>query len=482
MHFLSQILLEIDRPLPEFGRARHALRRAPPIDIVEHQIIRLAGCVDVGGANLGVGAANQLIVESSLRGAGDIARRLRIVVIVERIEIVRVLAVQITRQNRRAALRTLAIDDRGRDAIRVKRDPVGIAIGRADRAQAVGTRLRGAGIGAVAIQADRGDAGNGRVLIILRIDAVDRQLSMHRRLPLQRRGGAQPLIVQILPVDRRQRRDQRVRRNQRIGGRIGPEGRADALVRRPREAEGGRGHAIQLRIAIGVIELADAALIGIDLLLLVLIGDRTEDPERRGNMLGNECGQPRVHGLAILAIFALETQRVPVFLVGERAAGCEIDDGAQRTLVIGGRRGLGDRNATEEFGGESVEIEPAAAVCTRGIVSAAGDAQRVRAVQARLLEIAAQATHRDRPTLAIVAVDRDAGQALDRFREVRIGEIGDVLGGDRVDDLVGTALLINGVRQASAETGHDDIRAAFCAALVRAILALRRCVRDRRCF
>jgi hypothetical protein len=109
-------------------------------------------------------------------------------------------------------------------------------------------------------------------------------------------------------------------------------------------------------------------------------------------------------------------------------------------------------------------------------MAAARHVLRVGAVQPRHLEIAAQAAHRDRAPLAVVAVDRNAGQPLDRFRQIGVGEVGDVLRGDRIDDLVRAPLEAQGALQRSAETGNNDLlpglRVGHRLARVRIVLRL----------
>ena len=175
-------------------------------------------------------------------------------------------------------------------------------------------------------------------------------------------------------------------------------------------------------------------------------------------------------------------------LVVERLAGDEIDGGAERTFVGVGGCGLAHLQRAEQVGGEYVEVEAAAAVGRGARIAGGGGRQRLEAVEAHAREIAAQAAHRDAASFAVVAVERDAGQALQGLGQVGVGEVGDVLGVDGVHHHVGVLLDVDGVAQRHAVTGYLDladllgrvVRGAVCAAsapaaasvLIRAAIAV----------
>src|SRR3546814_7982756 len=69
-----------------------------------------------------------------------------------------------------------------------------------------------------------------------------------------------------------------------------------------------------------------------------------------------------------------------------------------------------------------------------------------RSVQADAGELRAQAAHRDRAALAGVALDRDAGNALQRFGEILVGEFGDILGDDHIHRAGRIAFLVECLR------------------------------------
>jgi hypothetical protein len=68
-----------------------------------------------------------------------------------------------------------------------------------------------------------------------------------------------------------------------------------------------------------------------------------------------------------------------------------------------------------------------------------------------------EAAHRNLPALAGVAADRDAGHALDGFRQVEVGELADVLGQDGVGGGVLGALVDQRPLEAAAEAGDHDL-------------------------
>ena len=157
-------------------------------------------------------------------------------------------------------------------------------------------------------------------------------------------------------------------------------------------------------------------------------------------------------------IGVLRRQGDALALEVEGPAGGQVDGGAQRSFVGFGRGGLLDLQLAEQFRGEGVVVEAAAAVDADGAAGfvGAGRGQGFQAVQARAGEVAAQTADGDAAAFAVETVDRDARQALQRFGEVGIGEVGDVLGGDGVDHDVGAALDLQGVGDRGPVTGDDD--------------------------
>src|SRR5690606_7168251 len=88
-------------------------------------------------------------------------------------------------------------------------------------------------------------------------------------------------------------------------------------------------------------------------------------------------------------------------------------------------------------------------------------AERVRtrdlaAVERDHVVAGAETARGDLGAFAVAALDRDAGDALQRFGQVGIGELADVLGADRVDDTGGVALDPHRVLEAVAQARDHD--------------------------
>src|SRR5690606_18615897 len=101
-------------------------------------------------------------------------------------------------------------------------------------------------------------------------------------------------------------------------------------------------------------------------------------------------------------------------------------------------------HATEQLGRHVLPAQRAAAVGGEDVAP---------------VELAAhlgQATHHDRAALALVAGDLHAADALQRLGDVVVRQLADVLGHDRVDDLVGGFLDDLGAGQAAAHAGDLD--------------------------
>ncbi len=197
---------EVQRALFEVGGAELRIRRAPPVDVVEHEEIGLPCRVDVRLADLGVRPAEQLGVKGRLIRAGDEAAGSRRVVIVERVEIVRVEAVE-RAGHKRAAVQSLpALHVGAWRAAGVNRQTIGQArgidgaVGIAKWPQRI---LLHAGVGAVSVEPDSGDCVDGAVLPIARINAVEDHLGAARRAPLRRQCCAEAVVGEILSADRR---------------------------------------------------------------------------------------------------------------------------------------------------------------------------------------------------------------------------------------------------------------------------------------
>src|SRR3546814_12393166 len=78
------------------------------------------------------------------------------------------------------------------------------------------------------------------------------------------------------------------------------------------------------------------------------------------------------------------------------------------------------------------------------------------AVEQRLGEVGRGAAQRDALALAELAVDDDAGDALERLGDILVGEFADILGGDDVGDHRQVALRLDRFAERPADDGDDD--------------------------
>ena len=111
---------------------------------------------------------------------------------------------------------------------------------------------------------------------------------------------------------------------------------------------------------------------------------------------------------------------------------------------------------TEVNSSEAKTLKSKARSAIRG-GAVAGGGDRLHTVDPDAGELRAEAAHRDRAAFAGVALDGDAGDALQRLGEVLVGEAGDILGDDRVDRRHRFALQVERRVQRGAKAGDDDI-------------------------
>jgi hypothetical protein len=130
----------------------------------------------------------------------------------------------------------------------------------------------------------------------------------------------------------------------------------------------------------------------------------------------------------------------------QRTGGADDDGRTDAAFLLHGVGGLVDLGAADQFGSQNVEAELAAAVL--------GGQQAV--VQQHGVELGTKAPDRDELAFAAAAVDRDTGDALQRFGDVLVREFADVLGGDGVDDADLGALQVQSLGEAGPGAGDDD--------------------------
>src|SRR5690606_191035 len=127
----------------------------------------------------------------------------------------------------------------------------------------------------------------------------------------------------------------------------------------------------------------------------------------------------------------------------------DCDPGAAAAAGVGGTAGLVHGDAAVGLGGQLGEVEATGTGTDAADLEAAAaetvGTRDLAAVEGDQIETRAEATRGDLGAFAVAALDRDAGDALQRLGEVGVGELADVLGADRVDDTAGVALDVHRV-------------------------------------
>src|SRR5690606_39394083 len=101
-----------------------------------------------------------------------------------------------------------------------------------------------------------------------------------------------------------------------------------------------------------------------------------------------------------------------------------------------------------------VKIQAATAVGTAGRVGAATGRHRFHTVNTHTGEFRAQTTYRDIAAFTGHTVNSNAGNALQRFGQVGIREVGDIFGDDGVYGAGSFAFLIQSGCQGAPKAGH----------------------------
>ncbi len=236
----------------------------------------------------------------------------------------------------------------------------------------------------------------------------------------------------------------------------------------PQRAQLGHGERGLVAAEVGVRLLpadgAEAVLPG------VALGRRRGELEAQGLGLVGEAeggGEARVGLFREVVVAALELDRAVVARLGDGARGVHLDRAGDAAFFDRSDRGLVDVDAREELGGEDVEVEAAAAVDRAAAVEAAGGSRHFHAVQGDLGELGTEAAHRKRAPFAAFADDRHAGQALDRLRQVEVGQLADVLGDDALPGVDRIPLQGHGFLEGGAVADHlDDLGDGFLLGLL----------------
>ncbi len=145
----------------------------------------------------------------------------------------------------------------------------------------------------------------------------------------------------------------------------------------------------------------------------------------------------------------------------QRTLGDNVDRGTDAARRDRGAAGLVDLQALHAFGGEVVEIERAAGgaaevhvlVAADGVDESGGD---LAAVHGDKVKRRAKPAHGNLRAFAIDAADRHTGNALQRFGQVGIGKLADILGRDGINHAALVALDVHRILEAGAHAGHHD--------------------------
>ncbi len=122
-------------------------------------------------------------------------------------------------------------------------------------------------------------------------------------------------------------------------------------------------------------------------------------------------------------------------------------DPARRRI---GTAGLVDLQLRHGFRGQVIERERAA------VLVAQVRRWHLAAVEQHQVEVRAHAAHGDLLAFAVGAVDRHAGNALQRFGQVGVWELTDIGRDDTVDDAIGILLQGQGGLHRRTQAGHHD--------------------------
>ncbi|PAV67330.1 hypothetical protein WR25_08054 [Diploscapter pachys] len=212
-------------------------------------------------------------------------------------------------------------------------------------------------------------------------------------------------------------------------------------------------------VLVAQIAVAPADVGGVRTEVAALVGAVDQDPDPVvGERIGNDA---RDFGRDVLAAVlrgvddaACRDRSAQAGLV-ERAGGADVDRRADAAGRNAGATGLVDLQRGHAFGRERGEVERARA---RRAVAVADERRRhLATVEGDEVIVGAEATDGDELAFAVRPVDRHAGDPLQRFGEVRVGELAHVLGADRVDDTLGVALDVDRVAKRRADAGDDDV-------------------------
>ena len=162
-------------------------------------------------------------------------------------------------------------------------------------------------------------------------------------------------------------------------------------------------------------------------------------------------------GLVVGTLGTDRANELAAFVV-ERAIGLDVDRGTNAATGHIGATGLVDLQGADAIGRQLGEVERARTAVDVAERYLAGRAEGVRAgdgatVDGDQVEVRTEAAHRDLRAFAVAAIDRDAGDALQRLGQVGVRELADVLGAHRVHAADRVALDVHRLFEAVAHAG-----------------------------
>src|SRR5690606_7601858 len=108
------------------------------------------------------------------------------------------------------------------------------------------------------------------------------------------------------------------------------------------------------------------------------------------------------------------------------------------------------------IGSECIEIESTTTIRTAGGIRASGGVHRFHVVDADSVEVSRETANGNAAAFPVDPVDRNSGNSLNRFRQVEVREIRDILGADRIHHASFGTLGRERLSQTAAITLYDD--------------------------
>ena len=159
----------------------------------------------------------------------------------------------------------------------------------------------------------------------------------------------------------------------------------------------------------------------------------------------------------------------------------DVDEATEAALDVIGARRLVDFHRLHQSGLEAVKADCAGfrvRVAPAVVASRSNVGRRNTPADGRCHELGSETANADKRAFAALAVDGDAADPLQGFSQVLIRKRADVLGGDRVDKVVGVSLAFQRLLHAAADAGHDDLFDDASLFFVRVGLLGRRCAAE----